>query len=81
MRKLALICLLAFAGCIDTVTPETPVVQPSRGKVSAVVVGVENGYAGKCTGSLYDADRMAQTLKGYVTTNSLVLLKDKSATF
>ena len=44
-------------------------------KTSAVVIGVENGiFAGKCPGSLKDADDMAKLLKKH--TSDVQALKD-----
>lgn len=67
----AVFAAFALAGCINGQGGGT-------GNASAVVVGVENGFAGRCDGSLKDAADMAETLRPY--SSDLTTLKDKQAT-
>lgn len=73
MKKMITVVFAAFAltGCISGSTS-------GDGKASAVVVGVENGFAGRCDGALKDATDMAETLRPY--SSNLTVLKDKQAT-
>jgi len=53
------VCILAIimfvAGCVNIFKPGTG---GDLNGAAAVVIGVENGYAGKCDGTLKDADDM-----------------------
>ena len=73
MKSIAIAVFAAFAlaGCINGHGSGT-------GKASVVVVGVENGFAGKCDGALKDAADMTETLRPY--SSNLITLKDKQAT-
>ena len=73
MKSIAIAVFVAFAlaGCISGHGSGT-------GKASVVVVGVENGFAGKCDGALKDASDMTETLRPY--SSNLITLKDKQAT-
>lgn len=73
MKNIVIAVFAAFtlAGCINGQGGGT-------GKASAVVVGVENGFAGKCDGALKDATDMTETLRPY--SSNLTTLKDKQAT-
>lgn len=76
--KKTLIAVLAalFAGCIHT--PGGGGGGGPAGEVAALVVGVENGFAGRCDGALKDAGDMAALLKARGC--SVVMLVDKAAT-
>ena len=80
MKKLTMILVLAsLTGCIKTInTPSTTDGSSRTNGTYTVVVGVENGYAGECIGSLKDCSSMTSLLKDYSTT--LVSLSDKTAT-
>ena len=73
MKNIVIVVFGAFvlAGCINGYGRRT-------GKASVVVVGVENGFAGKCEGALKDAVDMTETLRPY--SSNLITLKDKQAT-
>ena len=73
MKTMVIIVFAVFAlvGCIIEQGGGTE-------KTSVVVVGVENGFAGKCDGALKDATDMTETLKPY--SSNLITLKDKQAT-
>lgn len=77
MKKIVfsmLTCIMASTGCINGIDQMV-----SGEKTSAVVIGVENGiFAGKCPGSLKDADDMAKLLKKH--TSDVQVLKDQKAT-
>lgn len=47
-------------------------------KTSVVIVGVENGYAGRCPGSLKDANSMKSMLSKH--SSDVVVLVDSGAT-
>ena len=65
-----MMCMMASTGCINGIDQIV-----SGEKTSAVVIGVENGiFAGKCPGSLKDADDMAKLLKKH--TSDVQVLKD-----
>lgn len=64
---------LSIAGCKDITGQD---VQPT--KASAVVIGVENGFAGKCSGALKDANDMSELLRQH--SSEITILKDKTAT-
>lgn len=69
-----MMCMMASTGCINGIDQIV-----SGEKTSAVVIGVENGiFAGKCPGSLKDADDMAKLLKKH--TSDVQVLKDQKAT-
>lgn len=68
---IAVFAAFALAGCINGLGGGT-------GNASVVVVGVENGFAGKCDGSLKDATDMTKMLRPY--SSNLTTLKDKQAT-
>lgn len=65
---------LVYQGCITT-PPQLAVKSPST---SVLVIGVENGYAGKCDGALVDAYGMKSLLSKY--TSDLTFLVDDKAT-
>jgi hypothetical protein len=76
MKKIVfsmMMCMMASTGCINGIDYTT-----TGEKTSAVVVGVENGFAGKCPGSLKDADDMAKLLKKH--SSDVKVLKDVKAT-
>lgn len=68
---IAVFAAFALAGCINGQGG-------GAGEASVVVVGIENGFAGKCDGALKDATDMAETLRPY--SSDLTTLKDKQAT-
>lgn len=68
--------LLALAGCVYPESIEKAKLKTD--KTSVVVVGVENGYAGKCYGALSDAAGMKTRLSKYST--KVTVFKDKTAT-
>lgn len=74
MKKavIAIIAAFALAGCINDG------LYSNSEKVSVVVIGVENGFAGKCDGALKDANDMTEVLRPYAV--ELTTLKDKQAT-
>lgn len=75
MKKLlvAAMLMVLVSGCINGID------QIITGeKTSVVVVGVENGFAGKCPGSLKDADDMGRLLKKY--SSDVQVFKDARAT-
>ena len=69
---MAVFAAFALAGCVNW--PDGEDVK----KTSVVVVGVENGFAGRCDGALKDAEDMAELLGPYAA--ELTSLKDKQAT-
>lgn len=73
-KSLVAAILMVFAsGCINGIDQII-----TSEKTSVVVVGVENGFAGKCPGSLKDADDMSKLLKKY--SSDVQVLKDARAT-
>ena len=74
MKKAVIAVIAAFvlAGCINDG------LYSNSEKVSVVVIGVENGFAGKCDGAIKDATDMTDTLRPY--SSNLTTLKDKQAT-
>jgi len=56
MKKIILAAVLVFAGCINDVNPD------GSGKTTALIIGVENGFAGDCGGALKDAEDMTALL-------------------
>ena len=89
MKKILVLLstMVALSGCIhghkhNDPDPVTPVTQEETQIVSntcVVVVGVENGYAGKCGGSLLDAENMSRILGSYAAKS--VVLTDSNATY
>ena len=73
MKNIVIAVFAAFVltGCINWMDGGT-------GNASVVVIGVENGFAGKCDGALKDATDMTETLRPY--SSNLTTLKDKQAT-
>ena len=51
-----------------------------KSTTSIVIAGVENGWAGKCPGSLLDADNMVSLFKKTADNFDITVLKDKQAT-
>ena len=72
--------IIAFVGIALMVAGCDPVIDDthSSSTTSAVVIGVENGYAGNCPGSLKDASSMKEILSKY--TKNVEVLVDKQAT-
>ncbi len=68
---IAVFAVFVLAGCINEQGGGTE-------KTSVVVVGVENGFAGKCAGALKDATDMTEMLRPY--SSNLITLMDKQAT-
>ena len=64
-----------LVGCLPG-AGEDPV--PAQNGTSIVIAGVENGFAGKCDGTLKDAEDMSNLLKPYSA--DMTVLKDKQAT-
>jgi hypothetical protein len=75
MKKslIALVLAALASGCINGIDQAA-----SGEKTSAVVVGVENGFAGPCPGALKDASDMAGLLGKY--SSDVQVLKDAKAT-
>ena len=79
MRNIiSLIIAVALSGCIFI--PEYEEVHYTDADIKAVLVGVENGFAGKCTGSLKDIDIMKKIVRRCGITN-VTSLVDAQATF
>ena len=55
MKKIILAAVLALAGCVNDVNP-------GGEKTAALIIGVENGFAGDCSGALKDAEDMTALL-------------------
>ena len=76
-KILPIVAAVVMAGC-DHETQPTP--QPITPKDTyAIVIGVENGYAGKCDGCLLDAKNMKNLIEPYAST--LTYLPDEKATY
>lgn len=71
------IFMMFMSGCdfLESLVDNKP---SASSTTSAVVIGVENGYAGSCPGSLKDTDSMKELLSKY--TKDITVLKDKQAT-
>jgi len=62
MKNIIIAAFAAFAltGCVNGIEQII-----SGEKTSAVVIGVENGYAGQCPGALKDTAIMSEMLEKY----------------
>lgn len=75
----ALIALLLCVGCQSITSIIDEISGANDVNVSALVIGVENGYAGKCTGSLRDIETMESVLTKAKVKN-VIYLADAAAT-
>lgn len=73
-----LVMLLCISGLISGC--ETSAYVENDVDVKAVVIGVENGWAGKCTGSLKDIKTMTRMLLD-AGVSDITILDDKNATY
>lgn len=71
------VTLSIFMGC-DEISDSTPVIPVGGSGTAAVVIGMENSYAGQCPGARYDSKRMSDLLSRFTT--NLVYLSDSQAT-
>lgn len=80
MKKVMIVlAAVVVAGCIKTVNPDPTESSTSRTNGTyAICIGVENGYAGECTGSALDCKRMTKLLQPY--TSKMVTFTDSQAT-
>ena len=66
---------LIMSSCVTEPEPSTDV---TTNDTYALVIGVENGYAGKCEGCLLDYKNMTTLIRPYA--NKLVTMEDSQAT-
>lgn len=71
------IALAAFTGCKDIDDPQPSVTPELSSGTAAVVIGMENSFAGNCPGANLDAKRMNDLLSKY-TTNVTYLTNEKA---
>ena len=71
------IALAAFTGCKDIDDPQPSVTPELSSGTAAVVIGMENSFAGNCLGANLDAKRMNDLLSKY-TTNVTYLTNEKA---
>ena len=67
--------VLIMSSCVTEPEPSTDV---TTNDTYALVIGVENGYAGKCEGCLLDYKNMTTLIRPYA--NKLVTMEDSQAT-
>ena len=80
MAKVAMAALVTLVACGCSILPYFigELEGSKTSKTSVVIVGVENGYVGRCPGSLKDANSMKSMLSKH--SSDVVVLVDSDAT-
>ena len=77
-KILPIVAATVMVGCDPEVQPQPTPTPTTQNDTYAIIIGVENGYAGKCDGCLLDAKNMKNIIEPYAS--SLIYLPDNKAT-